>query len=188
MKRTLYEMIGVPPGAEPGELDVAFVRRLAELKPRIDRGDPDAINEQRMLHEGFEVLADPARRAHYDSGLADQFGAPSSRRADLLTDDSGFKRKSRNQTVVLVALLVVLGGVVYRQMSVRVESARQEHSQAVARVRAEQQAPPPAQEAEAAREEAVVAPPPQAQPVFAEVREPARPAEAADGNTAEEKK
>jgi DnaJ-class molecular chaperone len=181
-------MIGVPPGAEPGELDVAFVRRLAELKPRIDRGDPDAINEQRMLHEGFEVLADPARRAHYDKSLAEQFGAPAAKRADLLTDDSGFKRKSRNQTVVLVALLVVLGGVVYKQMSARVESARQEHSQAVARVRAEQQGPPPMQEAEPVEDKAAAAAPPAERPVVAEVREPARAAEAADGNTTDEKK
>lgn len=172
MKRTLYEMIGVPPGAEPGELDVAFVRRLAELKPRVDRGDPDAMNEQRMLHEGYEVLADPARRTHYDNSLAHAFGAPS-RQIDFLPDDSGFKRKSRNQTIVLLVLLTALGGVVYKQMSTRVETARQEHKEAVVRARAEIQAPQVEQAAAPLVEDKATdtASPPA---VMAEVREPAR--------------
>ena len=61
-----YDILGVPPKADAGEIKKAY--RLLALKWHPDRnpGDPWAIDRFLRLGEAYQVLIDPARRAAYD--------------------------------------------------------------------------------------------------------------------------
>ncbi len=61
-----YDILGVPPKADAGEIKKAY--RLLALRWHPDRnpGDPWATNRFLRLGEAYRVLMDPARRAAYD--------------------------------------------------------------------------------------------------------------------------
>jgi curved DNA-binding protein CbpA len=61
-----YDILGVPPKADAGDIKKAY--RLLALKWHPDRnpGDPWAIDQFLRLGEAYCVLMDPARRAAYD--------------------------------------------------------------------------------------------------------------------------
>jgi DnaJ-class molecular chaperone len=61
-----YDILGVPPKADAGEIKKAY--RLLALRWHPDRnpGDPWATNRFLRLGEAYRVLIDPARRAAYD--------------------------------------------------------------------------------------------------------------------------
>jgi DnaJ-class molecular chaperone len=61
-----YDILGVPPQAESGEIKKAY--RLLALRWHPDRnpGDPWATNRFLRLGEAYRVLMDPTRRAAYD--------------------------------------------------------------------------------------------------------------------------
>jgi curved DNA-binding protein CbpA len=61
-----YDILGVPPKADAGEIKKAY--RLLALRWHPDRnpGDPWATSRFLRLGEAYRVLRDPARRATYD--------------------------------------------------------------------------------------------------------------------------
>jgi DnaJ-class molecular chaperone len=61
-----YDILGVPPKADAGEIKKAY--RLLALRWHPDRnpGDPWATSRFLRLGEAYRVLIDPARRAAYD--------------------------------------------------------------------------------------------------------------------------
>ncbi len=61
-----YDILGVPPKADAGDIKKAY--RLLALKWHPDRnpGDPWAADQFLRLGEAYHVLTDPARRAAYD--------------------------------------------------------------------------------------------------------------------------
>ena len=136
MKRSLYEMFGVPREADQAQIDSAYEALDSQLKGRAARGDADAANESILLKDGYEILTDPARRAHYDASLT---GATS--KIAFLPEDSRSRSKLGVETLVLIVLVAVLGGIVYRQLSKEMEVVRIEHEQAVAVARARLNAP-----------------------------------------------
>lgn len=62
----LYEALGVDPSASDSEVRAAAKRRLLESHPDVG-GDTDEFIK---VHDAYETLADPARRAEYDARRA----------------------------------------------------------------------------------------------------------------------
>jgi curved DNA-binding protein CbpA len=61
-----YEILGVPPGAAPGDIRTAYRSRIAHYHP--DRNpSPHATAIAALLNEAWEVLGDPERRNAYDA-------------------------------------------------------------------------------------------------------------------------
>ncbi|XP_074562568.1 chaperone protein dnaJ 20, chloroplastic-like [Curcuma longa] len=102
---TLYDLLGVPASGSSGDVKKAY-RELA-LKYHPDVSPPDLAAEytQRFIevHEAYEILSDPDRRALYDnhlrSGVAVLF---SGRRLDEKVDDlSGWRSQWLDQLAKL---------------------------------------------------------------------------------------
>lgn len=66
---TLYEEIGTDPGASPAEIKRAYHRVAQRCHPDKFPGDEAAAAQFRRCSAAYEVLSDPARRAHYDAQL-----------------------------------------------------------------------------------------------------------------------
>jgi len=64
-KKSLYEILGVPRDAMDLDIGLAHANRLKELQ-RASPPDPGALV---LLHQAFEVLSDPKKRAAYDASL-----------------------------------------------------------------------------------------------------------------------
>jgi DnaJ-domain-containing protein 1 len=74
MQKNYYKVLQVDPSADP-EVIAAAYKRLS-LKYHPDTNDlADANQRMQDLNEAYQVLNDPARRAHYDYLLKDQNGA-----------------------------------------------------------------------------------------------------------------
>ena len=67
-KKTLYEILGVQRDATSIDVGLAYEKRSAELQ----QATPPDPGAQVLLHEAFEVLSHPARRAAYDASLITQ--------------------------------------------------------------------------------------------------------------------
>lgn len=71
MKRTAYDILGVPPGASAEEIAAAHARQQAKLDPTLpeNRGNPDVEFQLKLLQEAYSLVNEPARRATYDASL-----------------------------------------------------------------------------------------------------------------------
>ncbi|MBA2439355.1 MAG: J domain-containing protein [Thermoleophilaceae bacterium] len=82
MRRDAYELLGVPRGAEGGQVKKAFRQLARELHPDVNNHDPEAEEKFKAAAEAYEVLSDPERRAVYDrygwDGLDSRGYAPQS--------------------------------------------------------------------------------------------------------------
>jgi len=63
--RSYYEILGVAPGASAQDIHRAFRRRAREHHPDVSSGAQAGARFHEVA-EAYEVLHDPARRAHYD--------------------------------------------------------------------------------------------------------------------------
>ena len=66
MRRDPYEVLGVAPDADDGEVKKAFRRLARELHPDVNRHDPEAEEKFKEAAEAYEILSDAERRATYD--------------------------------------------------------------------------------------------------------------------------
>ena len=139
MKRSFYEMLGVPHDADQARIDAAYALVTAKLEASTNlRGASEAVSEMKLIREGYRILSDPASRARYDGKLAaDAAGV----KLMFFPEDSGSRRKLGVETVVFAVLAAVFGGVVYWQLSREMEVVRVEHVQAVAKQREGQNKP-----------------------------------------------
>jgi curved DNA-binding protein CbpA len=94
--RDLYEILGVPRGADEETLRSAYRSRARELHPEVSK-DPDAEERFRELSHAYDVLSKPRSRRLYDRlayrGDGNTFGAvpevdrPEPDAADLSEDE-----------------------------------------------------------------------------------------------------
>ncbi|MFZ0699289.1 MAG: molecular chaperone DnaJ [Thermoplasmata archaeon] len=78
-KHDYYEVLGVARTASPDDIRSAYRRLARQHHPDMNRNNPKAAEEKfKELSEAYEVLADPAKREHYDqrgfSGVEQDFG------------------------------------------------------------------------------------------------------------------
>jgi hypothetical protein len=66
-KDTLYEVLGVHRGAAPGDIVRAYRTKRTQLLVGSAADDPQGT----LVHEAYEVLSDPQKRAAYDASLRD---------------------------------------------------------------------------------------------------------------------
>ena len=129
MKRSFYEMLGIPREADKAQIDAAYAQATAKLNATTNvRGSADALAEMNLLREGYRILSDPAQRVSYDGKLAaDQSGV----KLMFFPKDVETRRKLGVETLVLVALAAVLGGILYWQLTHKIEGMPVEQQQAV---------------------------------------------------------
>lgn len=63
MSKTLYDILGVSPDAESGDIKKAYRTKAQRLHPDKETGDEEAFKE---LLEAYDVLMDATRRKYYD--------------------------------------------------------------------------------------------------------------------------
>lgn len=102
-KRTLYEILGVGQDANSIDVGLAYEKRSKELQ----RAAPPEPSAEALLHEAYEVLSDPGRRAAYDASLvtaaeraaaAEQAAAP-----DLILESGGDAEKRKRIAWIAIA-------------------------------------------------------------------------------------
>ena len=136
-KKTLYEILELPPDANELDVKLAYEKRTFELK----RDDPPDPNKIAFVKQAFDVLSDPKRRAAYDASLATAKAQP-----ELVVeaadeeDDTG---KSKKIAIVAGLVVVMVVAIIFATRS-------PEHK------------PAPAPAAEAPKPAAPPPPPPQA--------------------------
>lgn len=135
MKRSFYEMLGIAHDADQAQIDVAYAQATTRLSAGNLRGVTEAVIETQLIRDGYRILSSPEQRARYDAKLLE---AEPGAKLMLFPDDSYGRRRLGIGTVVLVALSVVLGAIVYRHLSIKMDEVRVEHVQAVARHKEEQ--------------------------------------------------
>jgi curved DNA-binding protein CbpA len=67
--RTLYQILGLPQGANEQQVKVAFRRLARRFHPDVNAGDQTAEQRFKEVNQAYETLADPATRAVYDRAL-----------------------------------------------------------------------------------------------------------------------
>ncbi|MCE9639178.1 MAG: DnaJ domain-containing protein [Betaproteobacteria bacterium] len=135
MKRSFYEMLGIGHDADQAQIDAAYAQATARLSAGNLRGVTEAVMETQLIRDGYRILSSPEQRARYDAKLLE---AEPGAKLMIFPDDSYGRRRLGIGTVVLVALSAVLGTIVYRHLSLKMDEVRIEHVQAVARHKDEQ--------------------------------------------------
>ena len=136
MKRTFYEMIGVQHDADQATIDVAYTQVMERLNEGIKRGASDATMEAQLVRDGYQILSDPAKRVRYDAKLS---AAESGVQLMFFPEDGAARRKLGVETIIFAFLATVLGGIVYYQLTSKMNEVRVEHAQAVTRQKGEQE-------------------------------------------------
>ena len=134
MKRSFYEMLGVSPDADQTQIDTAYATTAAKLEAGSRRGASDTVSELTLIREGYQILSDAAKRAKYNAQLAAE---ASGVHLMFFPEDRSSQRKLGVQTVVFAVLMAALGGIVYYQLSSKVNEVRIEHAQAVIKQKSE---------------------------------------------------
>lgn len=75
-RKNYYEILGVEESASDVELKKAYRKKALVHHPDKNPNDPEAMEKFKEIGEAYEILSDPQKRAHYDSGadLQDPMG------------------------------------------------------------------------------------------------------------------
>ena len=138
MKRSFYEILGVPHDADQATIDTAYAQATQRVNHNIKMGTADAAMEARLVREGYQMLSEPAKRARYDAKLsAEEHGV----QLMFFPDDRGAQRKLGVQSVIFALLATTFVGVLYWQMNRKIGEVRADYESVVVRKAAAQNAP-----------------------------------------------
>jgi DnaJ-class molecular chaperone len=138
MKRSFYDMIGVESNADQATIDTAYAQVMERLGESVKRGGNDAAMESQLVRDGYQILSDPAKRARYDAKLA---AAASGVQLVFYPEDKGAQRKLGVQSVVFALLASTFCGVVYWQLTRKMNQVKVDYDSVVTRKQAAQNAP-----------------------------------------------
>lgn len=138
MKRSFYEMLGVPHDADQGTIDVANAQATQRLNTNIKNGAADATTEAQLVREGYQILSDPEKRARYDAKLS---AAETGVQLMFFPEGKHAQRKLGVQSVIFAVLASTFCGVVYWQMTRKMVEVRVDYETVVARKQVDQNAP-----------------------------------------------
>ena len=131
MKRSFYEMLGVPHDADKAQIDAAYAQLTAKLSTSTNvRGTTEAMTELELIRDGYRILSDPKRRSMYDAKL---HAAETGVELMFFPEGSGARSKLGIETLIFAALASVLSYIVYHQLVRQVDEVRVEHVQTVTR-------------------------------------------------------
>ena len=74
-KKDYYDILGVARDADAKQIKAAYRRLARKYHPDVNRGDKGAEEKFKEVAEAFAVLSDPDKRAQYDRGGHEAFGA-----------------------------------------------------------------------------------------------------------------
>ena len=94
LKQTLYDVLGVSRDAKNTDVGRAYNRLRAEMRSETAAPDP---RREALLHEAYEVLSDPQKRAAYDLSLRRGFAYR--------------KKEGRSMGPALTVAVLVLGAI-----------------------------------------------------------------------------
>jgi S1-C subfamily serine protease len=109
-KQSLYEILGVPRDANAIDVGLAY----EQARTAIHRGQQDPAREA-LLHEAFEVLSDPKRRAAYDASLvtAQERAAAQQAAPDLVLESAEEPKAKRIPWPAIAVAAAVIFAVIY---------------------------------------------------------------------------
>lgn len=111
-KKSLYEILGVPRDATSIDVGLAYEKRMADLH----RATPPDPGLQSLLHEAFEVLSHPDRRAAYDASLVTQSERAAAQEQaaapDLLLEDAEEAAPARKPPWIAIGAVVAVVAVI----------------------------------------------------------------------------
>jgi len=131
MKRSFYEMLGVPHDADQAQIDSAYASLTQKLGATTSvRGTTETMTELTLIREGYKILSDQKKRARYDAKL---HAAETGVQLIFFPEGAVAHKKLGIETLIFAVVASVLTYVVYQQMVHQVDSVRVEHVQAVTR-------------------------------------------------------
>ena len=124
MKRSFYEMLDVSRKATRAEIDEAYARLTEKLGATTSvRGTADSLSQLNMIREGYNILADPEKRAMYDAKL---YATEAGITLMFFPKDTRAAKKLGMDTLIFAALACVFTYVIYQKMTREVNPVRAE--------------------------------------------------------------
>ena len=115
MKRSFYEMLEVSRKATRAEIDAAYAQLTQKLGATTSvRGTADALSQLNMIREGYNILADPEKRAMYDAKL---YATEAGITLMFFPKDTRAVKKLGMDTLIFAALACVFTYVIYQKMT-----------------------------------------------------------------------
>ena len=139
MKRSFYEILGVAHNADQSQIDAAYAAATAKLNATTGvRGAIESVAETKLLAEGYQLLSNPAQRARYDAKLSAEAAGI---QLMFFPDDSKARRTLGIQTAIFAALAAALTGIIYFQLTKKMDEVQTDYKQALAKKQEEQNKP-----------------------------------------------
>ena len=135
MKRSFYDILAISHDAKQQDIDTAYESVTAKLNAVNLRGTAETVMQAQLVKDGYQILSDPVKRAYYDAKLA---ASESGVQLMFFPEGDTARHKLGVQAIVFAALATVLGGVLYYQLSDKMDEVRVEHVQAVIKQQEEQ--------------------------------------------------
>jgi DnaJ-class molecular chaperone len=139
MKQSFYEMLGVAHNANQSQIDDAYAQLTIKLNATTNvRGSIESVAEMKLLADGYQLLSNPERRTIYDAKLSAE---ASGIHLMFFPKDNKSRQKLGIQTIIFAALAATLTGIIYFQLTKKMDEVRVDYKQAVAKKQEEQNKP-----------------------------------------------